>query len=98
MKSEYDVIIRPLITEQSMESIDLKKYSFEVAPDAGKPEIKRAIEKVFGVKVAKITTENVSGKAKRVGRYPEGKTKNWKKATVRLTDDSKSIEFFEGMV
>ena len=98
MKSEYDVIIRPVITEQSMEAVDLKKYTFEVAPEAGKTEIKAAVEKIFGVKVAKITTTTVGGKTKRVGRYPEGKTKTWKKATVRLTADSKTIEFFEGMV
>jgi len=98
MKSVYDVVIRPIITEQSMEAIDLKKYSFEVAPDAGKAEIKNAIEKIFSVKVEKITTQNISGKTKRVGRYPEGTTKKWKKATVRLTADSKPIELFEGMV
>jgi large subunit ribosomal protein L23 len=98
MRSSYDVILRPIITEQSMEQGDLKKYSFEVAPDAGKAEIKKAVEEIFGVKVMKISTLNVRGKEKRVGRYPAGSTKTWKKAVVRLTEDSKTIEFFEGMV
>ncbi len=98
MRTSYDVILRPLITEQSMEQLDIKKYAFEVAPDAGKAEIKKAIEEIFGVKVEKVTTLNVRGKEKRVGRYPAGMTKSWKKAVVKLTPDSKSIEFFEGMV
>jgi len=98
MRSAYDVIIRPIITEQSMEQTDIKKYAFEVPRDAGKIEIKKAVEEVFGVKVATVNTLNVKGKRKRQGRNPEGMTAAWKKAVVRLTDDSKSIEFFEGMV
>ncbi len=98
MKNSYDIILRPIITEQSMEQSDIKKYSFEVAVDAGKAEIKRAVEEIFGVKVMKVSTLNVRGKEKRMGRYPAGSTKAWKKAVVRLTDDSKTIEFFEGMV
>ena len=98
MRSAYDVIIRPIISEQSMEQTDLKKYVFEVARDAGKIEIKKAVEEVFGVKVAKVNTLNVKGKQKRQGRNPAGYTAAWKKAVVRLTDDSKHIEFFEGMV
>ena len=98
MKTAYDVIIRPIITEQSMEDLDIKKYAFEVARDANKIEIKKAVEEIFGVKVEKITTTNVPGKKKRQGRYPEGSTASWKKAVVKLTDDSKTIEFFEGMV
>ena len=98
MKSVYDVVLRPIITEQSMEHNDLKKYVFEVAPEAGKIEIKRAIEEIFSVQVAKVTTINYKGKIKRVGRYPEGARKHWKKAVVRLTENSKPIEFFEGMV
>ena len=98
MKSVYDVIIRPIITEQSMEQTDIKKYAFEVAKDANKIEIKKAVEAIFGVKVAKVTTLNMDGKVKRTGRYPEGRRAAWKKAVVRLTDDSKTIEFFEGMV
>ena len=98
MRTAYDVILRPIITEQSMEQTDLKKYSFQVAVDAGKIEIKKAVEEIFGVKVMKVTTENMQGKKKRTGAYPIGTTPKWKKATVRLTPDSKSIEFFEGMV
>ena len=98
MKSVYDVIIRPIITEQSMEQTDIKKYAFEVARDANKIEIKKAVEAIFGVKVAKVTTLNMDDMVKRTGRYPEGRRAAWKKAVVRLTDDSKTIEFFEGMV
>ena len=98
MKSAYDIIIKPIITEQSMEQGDLKKYAFQVAKDAGKIEIKKAIEEVFGVKVAKITTANVKGKQRRTGQYPAGYTASTKKAVVRLTEDSKTIELFEGMV
>ena len=98
MKTSYDIIIRPIITEQSMEHLDLKKYVFEVARDANKIEIGKAIEEIFGVEVDKVTTLNMKGKKKRTGRYPEGYRKNWKKAVVKLTDDSKTIEFFEGMV
>ena len=75
-----------------------KKYVFEVAPDAGKIQIKQAIEEIFGVKVADVNTMNVRGKRKRVGAGRQGMTKSWKKAYVRLKDDSKTIEFFEGMV
>ena len=98
MKSIYDVVIRPIITEQSMEQADIKKYAFEVAKDANKIEIKNAVEGIFGVKVDKVTTINVRGKEKRMGRYPAGRTAQWKKAVVKLTADSKTIEFFEGMV
>ncbi len=98
MKTAYDVILRPIITEQSMESTDLLKYTFEVSQDAGKAEIKSAVEEIFGVKVMKVSTLNVKGKEKSMGRYPKGNTRSWKKAVVRLTPDSKPIEFFEGMV
>ena len=98
MKTAYDIILRPIITEQSMEHLDLKKYTFEVAPDANKIEIKKAVEEIFGVQVEKVTTMNMLGKKKVQGRYPEGRRNNWKKATVRLTEKSKNIEFFEGMV
>ena len=94
----YDIIKRPIITEQSMAETDIKKYVFEVAKDANKIEIAKAIEEIFGVKVAKVNTLNMQGKVKRMGRYPEGRRPDWKKAMVTLTDDSKSIEFFEGMV
>ena len=98
MRTAYDVIIRPVITEQSMEQTDIKKYTFVVARDANKIEIKKAVEEIFGVKVEKVTTLNMLGKTKRTGRYPEGRRPSWKKAVVKLTADSKTIEFFEGMV
>ena len=94
----YDVIIRPIITERSMASAADKKYVFEVAPKAGKIEVKKAVEEIFGVKVAKVNTMNVPGKAKRMGAGRPGRTKDWKKAIFQLTEDSKTIELFEGMV
>ena len=97
MKFVQDIIIRPLITERSMDMISQKKYSFEVAKDATKPEIAKAVEAMFdGVKVAAVNTINMKAKNRRV-RYVEGKTAAWKKAIVTLTEDSKTIEFFEGM-
>ena len=87
MANVYDIIIRPIITERSMAATSDKKYVFEVAPSAGKIEIKNAVEKIFGVKVAKVNT---------IGR--PGTRKSWKKAYVQLAKDSKTIEFFEGMV
>ena len=98
MKTAYDIVIRPIITEQSMEDLDIKKYAFEVAKDANKIEIKKAVEEIFGVKVAKVNTINYDGKAKRLGAGRPGTRKSWKKAYVQLTKDSKTIEFFEGMV
>ena len=98
MANVYDIIIRPIITERSMASVADKKYVFEVAPTAGKIEIKNAVEQIFGVKVAKVNTLNMQGKAKRMGNRPAGRRANWKKAMVTLTADSKTIEFFEGMV
>ena len=98
MRTAYDVIIRPIITEQSMEDLDIKKYTFEVAKDAGKIEIKKAVEEIFGVKVASVNTLTVPGKEKRMGAGRPGMTRTWKKAYVQLTADSKTIEFFEGMV
>ncbi|MCM1132088.1 MAG: 50S ribosomal protein L23 [Ruminococcus flavefaciens] len=96
MKTAQDIIIKPVITEKSMDNLQAGKYTFKVAKDATKPEIKKAVEKLFGVEVDKVTTMNVKGKMKRVGRY-EGMTASWKKAIVTLTPDSKTIEFFEGM-
>ena len=97
MKTAYDVVIRPIITEQSMEDLDIKKYAFEVAKDANKIEIKKAVEEIFGVTVLKVNTVTVRGKEKRTGRYPAGHRKTWKKAIVKLSEDSKNIEIFEGM-
>ena len=98
MKSAYDIVIKPIITEQSMESAADKKYVFQVATDANKIEIRKAVEEIFGVKVEKVNTIRMMGKMKRSGRYPLGRRANWKKAVVKLTPDSKTIEFFEGMV
>ena len=94
----YDIILRPVITEQSMESVAEKKYVFQVAVNANKTEIKAAVEEIFGVKVAKVNTLIVGGKVKRTGAYPAGKRADYKKAVITLTADSKTIELFEGMV
>ena len=94
----YDIIIRPIITERAMGAVADKKYVFEVAKNAGKIEIKKAVEEIFGVKVASVNTLNVLGKEKRMGAGRPGTTRAWKKAYVQLTADSKTIEFFEGMV
>ena len=98
MKTAYDIIKRPIITEQSMAAAADKKYTFEVARDANKIEITKACEEIFGVKVAKVNTLNMQGKVKRTGRYPAGRRPHWKKAMITLTEESKTIEFFEGMV
>ena len=98
MKTAYDIIIKPVITEQSMEATEDKKYVFQVAIDANKVEIKKAVEEIFGVKVAKVNTINYDGKTKRMGAGRPGTRKSWKKAYVQLAKDSKTIEFFEGMV
>ncbi|MGN1051427.1 MAG: 50S ribosomal protein L23 [Acutalibacteraceae bacterium] len=93
----HDIIIRPIITEKSMLGTAEKKYTFEVAKTANKIEIAKAVEEVFKVKVAKVNTVSVRGRLRRQGRT-QGYTKSWKKAVVTLTEDSKSIEFFEGMM
>ena len=94
----YDIIIRPIITEQSMADVADKKYVFQVAIDANKTEIKAAVEEIFGVKVEKVNTIRMMGKMKRTGAYPMGRRAAYKKAIVTLSADSKTIEFFEGMV
>ena len=94
----YDIIKRPVITEQSMENVADKKYVFMVDINANKTEIKAAVEEIFGVKVSKVNTVRMQGKVKRTGAYPAGKRASYKKAIVTLTADSKTIEFFEGMV
>ena len=97
MKTAQDIIIAPVITEKSMSVIADKKYTFKVAKDANKIEIAKAIEEIFKVKVAKVNTISVRGKARRMGRY-EGYTPSWKKAVVTLAADSKTIEFFDGLM
>ena len=94
----YDIIKRPVITEQSMQDVADKKYVFMVDVASNKTEIKAAIEEIFGVKVAKVNTVRMQGKVKRTGAYPAGRRAEYKKAIVTLTADSKTIEFFEGMV
>ena len=96
MKFAQDIILKPVITEQSMDGIADKKYTFKVAVDATKPEIAHAVEELFGVKVAAVNTINMKRKPKRLGVH-SGYTAAWKKAIVTLTADSKNIEFFEGL-
>ena len=96
MRTPYDVIIRPIVTENSMIQTSDRKFTFEVLKDANKTEVKKAVEAVFGVKVEKVNTLHVKGKLKRQGKT-QGYTRSWKKAIVKLTADSKTIEFFEGM-
>ena len=93
----YEIIKKPIITENSMDQMADRKYTFEVAKDANKIEIKKAVEEVFGVKVEKVTTMRVLGKVKRMGAN-SGKRPDWKKAIVKLTADSKTIEFFDGLM
>lgn len=97
MKSMHDVIVRPVITEDSMARLADKKYTFEVAKDATKIEIKKAVEEIFKVEVEKVNTISMKSKSKRVG-YHLGKTSEWKKAIVTLKADSKTIEFFDSMM
>lgn len=92
-----DIIIRPVISEKSMLGTAMKKYTFKVAKDANKIEIAKAVEELFNVKVAKVNTLNVRGRLRRQGRS-QGYTPSWKKAIVTLTEDSKNIEFFDGMI
>ena len=96
MKSIEEIIIKPVITEASMDRMANKTYTFKVAKDATKPEIAEAVEKMFGVEVACVRTINMKKKPKRV-RYQIGYTSAWKKAIVTLTADSKTIAFFDGM-
>ena len=91
----YDIIRRPIITEQSMDQTADRKYTFEIAKGANKIEIKKAVEEVFGVEVEKVTTMNYIGKPKRQGVF-QGKRADWKKAVVKLKEGSKTIELFEG--
>ncbi len=97
MKTAHDIILKPVITEASMQGIANKKYTFQVAKDANKIEIAKAVAELFGVKVAKVNTINVNGKYRRQG-IKGGYTPDWKKAIVTLTEDSKSIEFFDSMM
>ena len=97
MKKAQDIILAPVITEKSMYGVAEKKYTFKVANDANKIEIAQAVEELFGVSVSKVNTVSVRGRFKRMGRN-EGHRPDWKKAIVTLTESSKTIEFFEGMI
>ncbi len=96
MKLAQDIIIKPIITEESMKGAADRKYTFQVAKNANKIEIAKAVEELFGVKVSKVNTISVNGKFRRQGRTG-GYTASSKKAIITLTADSKGIEFFEGM-
>ena len=91
-----DIILKPVLTEKGFDGIASKKYTFIVKTDANKTEIKLAVEKLFGVKVASVNTVSCKGKLKRMGRN-EGFTPSYKKAIVQLKADSKPIEFFESL-
>ena len=94
--SAYDIIIKPVITEGSMDATQEKKYTFKVAVDANKTQIKNAVEEIFGVDVKKVNVMNINGKMKRMGRT-QGRTAGYKKAIVTLTENSKEIEFFSNL-
>ena len=97
MKTARDIILKPIITEASVSGLASKKYTFSVAVDATKIDIKNAVEEIFsGVKVKKVCVMNCSGKLKRMGRN-EGYRPDWKKAIVTVTEDSKTIEFFDNL-
>nr|WP_309165176.1 50S ribosomal protein L23 [Terrisporobacter mayombei] len=96
MTNPHDIIIKPIVTEQSMAEMAENKYTFVVSKKANKTEIKKAVETIFGVNVEKVNTLNYDGKVKRMGRSV-GRTASFKKAVVKLTADSKEIEFFQGM-
>ena len=92
------IIIKPIVTEKMTAAGEkFNRYGFQVVRTANKVEIKQAVEKLFDVKVAKVNTMNCNGRTKRVGRFV-GKTADWKKAIVTLKEDSKTIEFFDGMI
>ena len=97
MKAPQDIVIKPIITERSMDALQTGKYTFKVDKNANKIEIADAVEKLFDVEVAKVNTMNCIGRTKRVGRFV-GKKADWKKAIVTLKADSKTIEFFDGMI
>lgn len=96
MRTPYDVIIKPVISETSMDNAHIKKYTFKVATNSNKTEVKMAVEEIFDVQVEKVNIMNVRGKVKRMGKNT-GKTAATKKAIVTLTDKSKEIEFFQGL-
>jgi large subunit ribosomal protein L23 len=96
MKLAYDIILKPVISERSMDEAQNRKYTFKVAVDANKTEVKHALEEIFGIEIEKVNIMNVKGKTKRVGKNV-GRTAASKKAIVTLTPKSKEIEFFQGL-
>ncbi len=96
MKNPYDIVLRPVLTEKSYDNAQSKKYTFIVSKTSNKTEIKKAVETIFSVQVQKVNTLNRKGKKKRMGKN-EGYRPSTKRAIVKLTDNSKKIEFFEGM-
>ncbi len=96
MRNPHDIIIKPIITEKSMDEMANGKYTFQVDKRANKSEVKKALETIFGIKVEKVNTMNYLGKMKTQGAH-SGRKASWKKAIVKLAADSKKIEFFEGM-
>lgn len=97
MKDVYGIVKKPIVTERSMAGIADRKYTFEVAKDANKIEIKEAVEKLFNVTVESVRTMNMPSKQKRMGVH-RGTTSEWKKAVVKLTEGSKTIEFFDSLI
>ncbi|MDR3364987.1 MAG: 50S ribosomal protein L23 [Clostridiales Family XIII bacterium] len=96
MKTAYDVIIKPVVSERSMDDAQHRKYTFKVATDANKTQVRHALEEIFGVEVARVSIMNVPGKKKRQGRNV-GMTAASKKAIVTIKASSKEIEFFQGL-
>jgi large subunit ribosomal protein L23 len=96
MKLAYDIILKPVISERSMDEAQKKRYTFKVAVDANRTEVKRALEEIFGIEVKKVNIMNVKGKVKRMGKNV-GRTAASKKAIAILTPKSKEIEFFQGL-
>ncbi|NLC03057.1 MAG: 50S ribosomal protein L23 [Tissierellia bacterium] len=96
MRNPHDIIIKPIITEKSMDDMAYGKYTFQVDKRANKTEVKKALETIFDIKVEKVNTMNYLGKMKTQGAH-SGRRPSWKKAIVKLAADSKKIEFFEGM-
>ncbi len=96
MRNPHDIIIKPIITERSMDDMAEGKYTFQVDRRTTKSEVKKAVETIFGVEVEKVNTMNIIGKIKRQGLH-SGKRADWKKAIIKLKEGSKQIEFFDGM-
>ena len=96
MRTPYDIILKPVISERSMADVQDRKYTFKVAVDANKTQVKMAVEEIFDVNVEKVNIMNVNGKLKRMGKNV-GMTAASKKAIVTLTEKSKQIEFFQGL-